>query len=137
MFELVKSIFVSSSGLRVQGERMRVIAENIANSNSLPSTPGALPYQRKVVTFRSQLDRSLDVATVQIGQRTVDRSEFSRRYDPGHPGADADGYLQLPNVNGLVEAMDMKEAQRSYEANLSLIETAKSMLTRTIDILRA
>ena len=134
--ELIKSIIVSASGLRVQGERMRVIAENLANANSIPQQPGSEPYRRKLLTFRNQLDRSLGVELVSIGRRATDRSQFPQRRDPGHPAADQNGYVQLPNVNTLVEMMDMREAQRSYEANLNVIASAKGMLTRTIDILR-
>ena len=132
--ELIKSIIISASGLRVQGERMRVIAENLANANSIPQQPGAEPYRRKVLTFRNQLDRALGVDVVRVGGRDTDRSEFPKRRDPGHPAADENGYVRLPNVNSLVEMMDMREAQRSYEANLVVIESAKGMLTRPIDI---
>lgn len=129
-------IIASAAGLRAQGERMRVIAENLANADSLPEKAGEQPYRRKVLTFRNHLDRALGVDVVEIGRRTVDRSEFGRRLEPGHPAADADGYVLQPNINSLVEFMDMREAQRSYEANLTTIETAKAMLVRTLDILR-
>ena len=136
MDDLFKSIVVSASGMRVQGERMRVLAENMANADSVPHIAGQEPYRRKVLTFKNQLDRSLGVELVEIATRDFDKSDFGKRLDPGHPGAGADGYVQLPNVNGLIEIMDMREAQRSYEANLAVIETAKSMLMRTIDVLR-
>ena len=136
MMELIKSMFISASGMRVQGERSRVIAENVANANSLPQTPDQLPYRRKVLTFKGVLDRELGAELVEINKRTFDRSEFGKRYDPGHPGANADGYVALPNVNGLIEAIDMKEAQRTYEANLNMIETARTMINRTLEILR-
>ena len=134
--DLIKSMIISASGLRVQGERMRVISENIANANSLPQAPGQEPYRRKILVFRNQLERAMDVELVKIGKRDVDRTAFGKRLEPGHPGADAQGYVLLPNVDGLVEIVDMREAQRSYEANLNVLESAKGMLMRTIGILR-
>ena len=136
MMELIKSMFISASGMRVQGERSRVIAENVANASSVPQTPDQQPYRRKILTFKGVLDRELGAELVTVNKRTVDRSEFGKRYDPGHPGANAQGYISLPNVNGLIEAIDMKEAQRSYEANLNMIETARTMINRTIEIIR-
>tara|TARA_Y100000746_G_C15263209_1_gene350568 strand:+ start:35 stop:454 length:420 start_codon:yes stop_codon:yes gene_type:complete len=133
--ELFKSIMVSASGLRAQSERMRVIAENLANADSLPQNPNAEPYRRKTVDFRSILDRQVGVDLVKIRKVGVDKSAFEKRYDPGHPGADNDGYVLQPNVNSLIEAMDMREAQRSYEANISAMETARAMLMRTISII--
>ena len=134
--DLIKSIMVSASAMKAQGQRMEVIAENIANADSLGQRPGEDPYQRKVLTFRNLLDRSLGVERVTVNKVDVDRSEFPKRFDPGHPAADTTGYVMTPNVNSLVEMMDMRESQRSYEANLSMIETAKGMLTRTIDLIR-
>ncbi|MFD1627539.1 flagellar basal body rod protein FlgC [Azospirillum griseum] len=134
--DLYKSMAVSASGMKAQGTRLKVISENLANANTTAETPGDLPYRRKVVTFQNVLDRQMDVDKVKVGKIDVDKKEFQRRFDPSHPSADADGYVLLPNVNSVVEAMDMREAQRSYEANLSAIDTARQMLTRTIDILR-
>ena len=133
--QLIKSIMVSASGLRAQSERMRVIAENMANADSMPQAPGLEPYRRKTVSFKTVLDREQNVDLVKIKKTGVDRSDFSKVYEPGHPGADNDGYVLKPNVNTLVEAMDMREAQRSYEANVNALETARSMLMRTIGIL--
>ncbi|PWC37620.1 flagellar basal body rod protein FlgC [Azospirillum sp. TSO35-2] len=135
--DLYKSMAVSASGMKAQGTRLKVISENLANATTTAETPGDLPYRRKTVTFKNELDRSMDVDKVRVAKVDVDKSDFQRRYDPSHPSADADGYVLLPNVNTVVEAMDMREAQRSYEANLSAIDTARQMLTRTIDILRA
>jgi len=135
--ELLKSIMVSASGLRAQSERMRVIAENMANADSLPQAPGLDPYRRKTVTFKSLMDREQNVDLVKIKKVGFDRSDFTKKYDPGHPGADEDGYVLKPNVNSLVEAMDMREAQRSYEANVNALETARAMLMRTIGILNS
>lgn len=134
--DLIKSLMVSASAMKAEGQRVEVIAENIANADSLGQRPGEGPYQRKVLTFRNLLDRSLGVERVSVNKMDVDRSEFPKRFDPGHPAADTTGYVLTPNVNSLVEMMDMRESQRSYEANLSMIETAKGMLTRTIDLIR-
>lgn len=135
--DLYKAMAVSASGMKAQGVRLRVIAENMANANSTAETPGDLPYRRKVVSFKNELDRNLDVNTVRVARIDVDRKDFTRRYDPSHPSADTDGYVLLPNVSSIIESMDMREAQRSYEANLSVIDSTRQMLTRTLDILRS
>ncbi|MBT3699962.1 MAG: flagellar basal body rod protein FlgC [Alphaproteobacteria bacterium] len=134
--ELLKSIFISAAGMRTQGQRMQVISENVANADSMPQTPGADPYRRKLVTFRNELDRETGVKLVKLNKVSYDESEFKKRNDPYHPGADKDGYVKIPNVNALIEMMDMRTAQRSYEANLNMVDTAKKMLSKTIDILR-
>ena len=134
--ELLKTIKISAAGMRAQGVRMKTIAENIANAESLSPAPGQDPYRRKIVTFKNVLDRTLGVELVKVRDIERDRSEFKKRFDATHPAADKDGYVKMPNVNPLVEMMDMREAQRSYRANLSIIEVAKSMLSRTIDLLR-
>jgi flagellar basal-body rod protein FlgC len=134
--ELIKSIFASAFAMKAQGQRMEVIAQNIANADSLGQRPGEDPYQRQIVTFSNVMDRELGLKVIKVGDLGKDTSDFPKRFDPGHPAADEDGYVFLPNVNALTELMDMREAQRSYEANLSMIETAKSMLMRTIDVLR-
>nr|WP_295836772.1 flagellar basal body rod protein FlgC [uncultured Azospirillum sp.] len=134
--DLYKSMAVSASGMKAQGTRLKVISENLANANTTAETPGDLPYRRKTVVFKNELDRAMDVDKVRVAKVDVDKSDFQRRYDPSHPSADAEGYVLMPNVNTVVEAMDMREAQRSYEANLSAIDTARQMLTRTLDLLR-
>lgn len=134
--DLMKSLQISASGMRAQGTRLRVIAENLANAQSTAQVPGGQPYQRKVVSFSNDLDRATGVQEVKADRVRLDSSEFERRYDPGHPAADADGYMLLPNVNPLVELMDMRESQRSYEANLNVLSASRSMLMRTIDMLR-
>ena len=134
--DLIKSIKISAAGMQAQGTRLRVISENIANSDSLAERPGEEPYRRKLVTFKNVLDRQLQANRVKIGKFLPDRSEFPKKYEPSHPAADAAGYVDLPNVKPLIEMMDMREAQRSYEANLSVIEVSKRMLMRTIDLLR-
>ncbi len=131
-----KSLILSAAGMKAQGERLRIIAENLANSDSAATTPGGDPYSRKVVTFQNVLDRELNMKLVEVDRVREDKSEFPLKYDPTHPGADENGYVKMPNVNTLIEMMDMREAQRSYEANLNMIEVSKSMLTRTLDLLR-
>lgn len=134
--ELFDTMFISGAGMRVQGERLRVIAENLANVDSVGETPGADPYRRKVITFKNQLDREMGFDRVKVSKVGTDPSDFRKKYEPGNPAADKDGYVSLPNVNSLVEMTDMREAQRSYEANLKVIEASRSMLSRTIDVLR-
>ncbi|KAB7739090.1 flagellar basal body rod protein FlgC [Parvibaculum sedimenti] len=134
--DLLKSMMVAASGLKAQSGRMRIIAENIANADSTATKPGGDPYRRKIPTFQDRLDRSLGTETVQLGRPVLDKADFQMKYMPGHPAADANGYVKMPNVNGLVEAMDMKEAQRSYEANLNLIQASRRMISQTIDILK-
>lgn len=136
MDELLRTLRISASGMKAQGTRLRVISENIANADSLPTQPGQMPYRRKVVTFRNQLDQAIGVNTVRVDRIQTDRSEFQQRYDPSHPAADANGYVLAPNVNSLVEMTDMREAQRSYEANLNVIKSSKSMLQETIGLMR-
>jgi flagellar basal-body rod protein FlgC len=125
---------VASSALRAQQARMRVIAENIANANSTARTAGGDPYRRQVPVFKpTQVAGGEGVAMASVDP---DRSDFRTEYDPGNPAADAKGYVKLPNVDTLVEALDMKEAQRAYEANMNVIETSRAMESRTLDILR-
>jgi flagellar basal-body rod protein FlgC len=135
--DLFKSMMISASGMRAQSVRMQVISENLANADSTAATPGGDPYRRKTVTFKDHLDQANDVSTVEVGRVGVDQTPFGREYNPGHPAADADGYVKTSNVNSLVELMDMRQAQRSYEANVTAIDTAKAMMMRTIDLLRS
>ena len=135
--DLFKSLTVAASGLRAQAGRMRVIAENIANADTTAPRPGADPYRRKVSTFQSTLDREMDVKTVQLGQVKRDKTAFKQQFEPGHPMADANGFVKKPNVDSMIENVDMREAQRSYEANLNVVTTTRRMLSRTLDILRA
>lgn len=134
--DLLKSMMIAASGLKAQTGRMRVIAENLANSDSVARTPGGEPYQRRIPTMRSDFDRELGAYTVRSGKPVADRSDFALRYIPGHPAADDRGYVRAPNVNPLIETTDMREAQRSYQANLNVITAARRMMQRTIDILR-
>tara|TARA_Y100000815_G_scaffold243123_1_gene240440 strand:+ start:102 stop:515 length:414 start_codon:yes stop_codon:yes gene_type:complete len=134
--DLISSLKISAAGMKVQGIRLRVISENLANADSLPTGPGKSPYRRKNIQFQNVLNRELGLNLVKVKKIGVDKSEFNRRFDPGHPAADEKGYVQTPNVKTLIEVMDMREAQRSYEANLTAIRTARSMMRRTIDLLR-
>jgi flagellar basal-body rod protein FlgC len=136
MDDLVATLRISAAGMRRQGTRLRVIAENIANADSLPSQPGDLPYQRRVVTFRNALDRTTGVDLVEVKQVENDPTPFPRRYEPGHPAADDAGYVLETNVNALIEMTDMRDAERSYEANLDVIRATKGMLQDTIEVLR-
>jgi flagellar basal-body rod protein FlgC len=135
--DFLKSIAIAASGLRAQAGRMRVISENVANAESTAPRAGANPYRRKIPTFRSEMDRALDARVVALGPVRNDPSDFRTKYEPGHPAADANGYVRYPNVNSVVEMTDMRDAQRSYEANLNVIGATRRMIQRTIDILRA
>lgn len=116
--------------------RMRVIAENIANQDSVAETPGGSPYQRRIVSFKAEVDRASGAMDVAVSRVTTDKSAFGREYKPGHPAADARGYVLTPNVSSLVEKADMDAALRSYEANVSAIEAARNMTSKTLDLLR-
>ena len=135
--DFLRTLAVAASGLKAQQGRMRVIAENIANADSTGSAPGADPYRRKVPTFAGRFSRELDASVVELGRVRRDTSAFRTRHEPGHPAADAGGQVKLPNVDTLVETVDMREAQRSYEANLNLVTATRRMMARTLDILRA
>ena len=136
MNDFLNSLRISATGLHAQTARMRVIAENIANADSAGKTPDEDPYRRKVPTFKAVFDQELQGYGVKIGRMAYDLSDFDTRYEPGHPAADERGYVRYPNVNTLVEAMDMREAQRTYEANLNVVTTTRQMVGRTLDILR-
>ncbi|MFO0295372.1 MAG: flagellar basal body rod protein FlgC [Rhodospirillales bacterium] len=128
---------VSASGMDAQTLRMRMVAENIANAEVAPNRPGEDPYRRKMLSFRNVLDREHGVRTLRADKVVFDKRPFLTRYEPANPSADGAGYVKIPNVNSLIESMDMRQAQRSYEANLGVIEVAKNMISRTIDILRS
>ena len=134
--DLKTSIDTSASGLKAQSLRMRIIAENIANADSVARTPGGDPYRRKVATFEAAVDRASGATQVKVAGVEADQSAFTRVYQPGSPAADARGYVLTPNVNRLVETADMRAAQRSYEANLNAIEAARGLAGRTIDLLK-
>jgi len=133
--DLATSMMVAASGMRAQSTRMRTIAENIANANSTAPNATDDPYRRKIATINASFDRELGATMVKAGKPVADTSDFRAQYDPGNPVADAKGYVKLPNVNSLVEIMDMREAQSSYEANLNVLDASKTMMSRTIDLL--
>ena len=135
--DFLKTIAVAASGLRAQSGRMRVLSENIANADSTAQRADADPFRRRIPTFRSAIDRALGARVVALGKIKTDSSQFRVKHEPGHPSADASGNVKYPNVNPLVEMTDMREAQRSYEANLNVIGATRRMIQRTIDILRA
>jgi flagellar basal-body rod protein FlgC len=135
--DFARSMTIATSGLRAQAGRMRVISENIANADSTAQTPGGDPYRRKIPTFSSELDRSLDAKIVTLGKMRPDTAAFPTKYEPSNPAADAAGHVKYPNVNSLVEMTDMRDAQRSYEANLNIISATRRMIQRTLDILKA
>ncbi len=135
--ELLNAMQISAMGMRAQGERIRVITENVANADTAAGTPDEDPYARQIITFKNELDRNLGVKLVEVDDISQDnKTPFPTKFMPDHPGADENGYVKMPNVNTLIEVMDIREAQRSYEANLGMIEQARSMILRTIDLLR-
>lgn len=136
--QILDAMQISAMGMRAQGSRLRVITENVANADTTGETPGADPYRRQIITFKNVLDRKLGFKQVQVDKISEDYEDpFPIKYMPDHPAANAEGYVKMPNTNMLIEVMDAKEAQRSYEANLGMIEQSRNMVLRTIDLLRA
>ena len=135
--DFTRSMGIATSGLRAQAGRMLVLSENVANADSTASSAGGDPYRRKVPTFTSELDRALDAKVVALGRVVPDQTAFRVKYDPGNPAADAAGNVKYPNVNTLIEITDLRDAQRSYEANLNIIAATRRMIQRTLDILKA
>ena len=133
---LQASLSIASSGLEAQSTRMRIVSENLANANSTGRVAGADPYQRKTVTFDAEMDRAAGAQLVKVKDVGVDNTPFRVEYDPGHPAADKAGYVKLPNVNMMIEMADMREVNRSYEANLQIVKQVRSMFGMTIDLLR-
>ena len=137
MSELFSAMSISAHGMRAQSERVRVISENMANASTAAPTPEEDPYTRQFITLKNEMDRTLGENVVQVDKIDQDHKKpFPVKYMPDHPGADENGYVKLPNVDPLIEAMDMQEAQRSYEANLGMIEQSRNMILQTIDLLR-
>lgn len=136
-WELLNAMNVSANGMRAHGHRIRVITENVANAQTTGDTPGADPYRRQQITFENELDRQSGVRLVHVDKVIEDKkTPFNLEYNPDHPAANAEGYVKTPNINTLLELSDMKEAQRTYEANLGMIEQSRTMVMRTIDLLR-
>jgi flagellar basal-body rod protein FlgC len=137
MSELFGAMAISASGMRVQSQRTRLIAENIANSDTTATAPGGDPYSRKVITFKNEMDRSRGIELVKVDKiRDDTKRPFVLKYNPDHPAADERGYVKMPNVDTIIETMDMREANRSYEANLGMMDQARNMYLQTIDLLR-
>lgn len=135
--ELLNAMSISASGMRTQGTRIRVITENVANANTTGDTPGADPYRRQTISFKNEMDKNLGVHKVMVDDIDEDRTTpFKLEYRPDHPAADENGYVKMPNVEPLIEMMDIREAQRSYEANLGMIEQSRTMVLQTINLLR-
>jgi len=134
--DLSTAMTISARGMDAQTERLQVIAENLANQNTTGLSPGSDPYRRKTITFENTLDQTLGASTVNVKSIGTDPSDFQTRYDPSNPAANAQGYVKLPNVNSFVEIMDMREAERSYSANLNAMEATRTMLTRTVEMLK-
>lgn len=135
--DALKSIMqTSASGMHVQSERLKVISENIANAESTATEPGGDPYRRKTITFQQMVDRNSGANMVGVDKIGFDKSSFQLVYDPNHIAADENGYVKMPNVNTLVEMMDMREASRSYEANMNMLDSGRTMMSKTIDLLR-
>ena len=135
--DFIRTMMIAASGLRAQSDRMRIISENIANADSTAANSQADPYRRRIPTFRSAFDRELQANVVQLGKIQTDKSDFLIKNEPGNPAADAKGNVKYPNVNTLIETVDMREAQRSYEANLNVIGATRRMISRTLDLLKA
>jgi flagellar basal-body rod protein FlgC len=127
---------IAAAGMKAQDDRLRIIAENLANADSTGEAPGVEPYRRKTVQFKNVLDKELGMEVVKISKRGYDTSDFRKKFDPSHPAADQDGYVLYPNVDPIIEMMDMQEARRTYEANLNVVQVSKAMLAQTIDLLR-
>ena len=127
---------IAVSGMKAQSERLRIISENMANADSIGIRPGEDPYRRQVVTFKDYIDKETGAKMVKVDKVVPDESQFPLKYDPNHPAANAEGYVAMQNVNPLIEMMDLKEAQRSYDANLSMMQTARDMNSKVLDLLK-
>ncbi len=136
MGDFDKTMRISAAGMQVQNERMRLIAQNMANAQTVPGLPGEEPYRRQLISFKTEYDRTMGTDIVAVDRITEDQSAFNKEYRPGHPAADEQGFVLRPNISTLIEAMDMREAQRAYEANLRMIALSRDMLSKTIDMLR-
>lgn len=137
MSDLYGAMTISAFGMKAQSQRVRVIAENMANASTAANSPNEDPYARKTITFKNEMDRSKGMDLVQVDKIEDDKKQpFILKYNPGHPGANAEGYVKMPNIDPIIETMDMREAQRSYEANLGMIDQSKNMIMQTIDLLR-
>lgn len=134
--DLMDTMQISGAGMQAQSERLKVVAENVANADAVGTRDGTQPYRRKTIAFKDVLDRETGATLVKANKVGTDTSDFQKRYEPSHPMADAEGYVLYPNVNPIMEMMDMREARRGYEANLNVIEASKAMLNQTVGLLR-
>jgi len=133
--EFGTSLSISASGVAAQSDRLRVIAENLANADSTGTTPGSNPYRRQTINFKDQYSSALNANVVTVGRIGTDPSAFPTKYDPSNPAANAQGYVKMPNVNSFIELMDMQQAERASEADLSVMNATRGMLTRTLDLI--
>ncbi len=127
---------ISAAGMRAQGDRIKVISQNISNLDSLGTAPGADPYRRQIITFKETMDDTAGIKTVRAGKIIKDQTDFELKYMPGHPAADQGGFVKVPNVNMAFEMADMREAQRTYEANLGMLEMSRNIMGKLVDLLR-
>jgi flagellar basal-body rod protein FlgC len=135
MADINAAISAAASGMRAQTVRMRIAAENIANASSTGTNPNEDPFRRRIPLLESTTLTS-GARGVRVEGAVSDMTEFREEYNPSHPAADERGYVRLPNVDTLVEMMDMREATRAYEANLNMIEAARTMTSRALELLR-
>ncbi|MGA8582925.1 MAG: flagellar basal body rod protein FlgC [Roseiarcus sp.] len=133
---LQTALHIAASGLQAQSMRLRVVSENIANAQSTGATPGAAPYARQTVSFESEMDRTLGANLVEVKSIGVDSTPFKLERDPGNPAADENGMVKMPNVDVLVELADMREANRSYEANLQVAKQSADMLNTAVSLMK-
>ncbi len=136
MDSLKSVLAVAASGMRAQGERLKVVSENVANANSTGTEPGQEPYRRKVISFEEMVDRETGASMVSVSDVTRDDASFELRFDPSHPAANPDGFVQVSNVQTILEMSNMREASRSYEANLNMFEAGRRMRTQLLDLLK-
>ncbi|MCL2672823.1 MAG: flagellar basal body rod protein FlgC [Alphaproteobacteria bacterium] len=137
MDELLASTQISLSGMKAQARRLRVVSQNMANADSIAKVSGGAPYQRQLIVFRDVMDRNIGGRVVQANRVIKDQAPFGRRFEPSSPAADENGYVLTPNVNMLIEMMDMRQAQRAYEANLAVMNLSKDMTMRILDSLNS
>ncbi|PHR60880.1 MAG: flagellar basal body rod protein FlgC [Robiginitomaculum sp.] len=135
MTQISSALAIAAAGMRAQSSRMRIISENVANASSTAQQADGDPYRRKIPIFQSELDKATGAQLVRMNKVSESQAEFRTVYDPGHPAANEQGYVKYPNVNTLIELMDMREASRSFEANLSVIENTRAMMQRTVELL--
>lgn len=134
---LTQAMATAASGMNTQALRMRVAAENIANASSTAAVAGGDPYRRKLVSFGRMVDRSTGAQLVRMDNIRGDTRDFRTQFDPAHPAADEKGYVKLPNIDPLIEQADMRGASRSYEASISVMQQARALYGKTLDILRS